>query len=117
VVAQRNRATPRQLLRFGPYRALENGLPIDATGDLRGTDIDGPFNGPIELAHRLAGSEQARQCMMNQWFRYAMARGESERDGCALTKVYQSFAASGYNVRELVMTLVTSDTFRLRRAH
>jgi len=54
---------------------------------------------------------------MNQWFRYAMARGESERDGCALTKVYQSFAASGYNVRELVMTLVTSDTFRLRRAH
>jgi hypothetical protein len=102
---------------IGAFRAMENNVPIDASGQLVGTDVDGAFTGAVELAHRLASSDQVRECLMTQWFRYAFARGPSQQDQCALDQVYANFKASNYNLRELVLSLVSSDAFRLKRAH
>ncbi len=100
----------------GAYRTLENGAAIDASGQLVNTDVDGPFTGAVELAGRLATSDQVRDCMMQQWFQYTLSRGASSQDKCALAQIYASFQASNFNVRELVFALVASDAFRLKRA-
>src|SRR6185436_7298218 len=35
---------------MGVWRTSENGKPVDAAGELVGTDVDGPFTGAVELS-------------------------------------------------------------------
>jgi len=101
---------------LGRERSEENGIPIDATGELTGTrDIDGPFEGPVELAHKLASSEQVSECMSIQLFRYAMGRAENSGDACAIVELNRRFEESDHNLRELLLSAVRSDAFLNRQ--
>jgi hypothetical protein len=99
---------------IGAFRELENGLPVDQSGEVVGTDVAGTFDGAVELAHKLAQSEQVRECVATQWFRYSLGRLEGEADACTLGELRQSFADSDYDVRELMLALVQTDAFRYR---
>ncbi|MDI1480939.1 DUF1592 domain-containing protein [Polyangium sp. y55x31] len=102
---------------IGLYRDTDQGLPIDDSGELVDTrGIDGPFEGVVELGQRLAQSEEARQCVATQWFRFAYGRVEGEDDRCSMSEIQQAFAASGFNVKELLVALTQTDAFRYRRA-
>ena len=100
----------------GRWRTTENDKPIDATGVLVGTnEADGPFDGPRELADRLLQSEEVRQCVARQWFRYAYGRTESkEADACTLTQIDAQFEESGNDLRELLIDLTQTDAFMYR---
>ncbi|KYF94002.1 hypothetical protein BE18_09530, partial [Sorangium cellulosum] len=100
---------------LGRWRDAENGIPVDASGELTQTDIDGPFDGAVELAHRLAQSEQVRACVVKQWFRFGYGRAEQSEDGCSLAQATRAFEASGYNIRALLVALTQTDAFRYRR--
>jgi hypothetical protein len=101
---------------IGRYRATENGLEIDASGEfIASLDIDGPFDGAVELANRLAGSEQVKSCVVAQWFRFGYGRVETEADSCSITQVEEAFAAANYDIKELVIALTMTDAFRYRR--
>ena len=103
---------------IGKWRAEDHGLPVDASGELaqtRDPAIEGPFDGAVELAGRLAESDQVRQCVVTQWFRFGYGRGEGEEDQCTLDEVNQAFAASGYNIKELLVALTQTDAFNYRR--
>ncbi|MDI1446947.1 DUF1592 domain-containing protein [Polyangium sp. 6x1] len=102
---------------IGLYRDTDQGLPVDDSGELVDTrGIDGPFEGVVELGQRLAQSEEARQCVATQWFRFAYGRVEGEDDRCSMSEIQQAFAASGFNVKELLVALTQTDAFRYRRA-
>jgi hypothetical protein len=101
---------------IGRYRSSENGLAIDAHGEI--TRIDGTtrtFNGAVELAHVLAESPAVRRCTARQWFRFALGRAETPADTCSLERLDERFANSGFDIRELLLALVTSDAFRYAR--
>lgn len=101
---------------LGRYRETEWGRPIDATGYLIDTlDIDGEFDGAVELARRLAGSQQVRDCVATQWFRFAYGRAETDADECSMQKVRATFADSGYDIKELLIALTQTEAFRYRR--
>ncbi|MEM9489899.1 MAG: DUF1592 domain-containing protein, partial [Myxococcota bacterium] len=101
---------------IGRYRDTEWGLTIDARGEIIGTsDADGPFDGAVELAHRLGDSQQVRDCVTTQWFRYAYGRTETAEDTCSMDTIRQSFAASGHDIKELIVALTQTDAFRYRR--
>jgi len=100
----------------GRWRDLEGGRPVDATGHILGTDVEGDVNGAIELTQKLAQSEQVRQCVALNWFRFANGRGETEQDVCSTQRVNQRFADSGGNLRELVLTMTQTDAFLYRMA-
>jgi hypothetical protein len=99
---------------IGQFRTVENGQPIDASGLLSATDIDGSFSGVVDLAHRLSQSAEVRSCMVTQWFRYAYGRGETADDKSSLSELGQHFAQSGFKLRELVLALVQTDAFLYR---
>jgi hypothetical protein len=103
---------------LGRYRRTDGGVTIDATGELvdAGADLAGSFVGVVELGQKLANSRTVADCAANQWFRFALGRIESPDDACSLKALHEGFAASNYNVRELVTTLVLSDAFRHVRA-
>lgn len=100
---------------LGRWRDLDNGEPVDASGELLGTDVDGPFDGAIELSNRLAASDQAHDCVVAQVYRYALGRGTTAADLCSLDDLRAQFAAASGDVRALLLAVVTSDAFRTRK--
>jgi hypothetical protein len=101
---------------LGKFRTTENNVKIDDSGELIGTDVDGSFKGPVELAKKLTASPQVQQCVTKQWFRYALGRVETDLDTCTLDAVYEKFKKSEFRLPDLLMALVESDGFRIRRA-
>lgn len=95
----------------GRYRELEDGLPIDTTGQLVATDVDGPLNGVAELGVRLAQSAQVEACIGRQWLRFALGRSETPEDACTLAELNAAFAASGGDLRAFAKAIVQSDAF------
>jgi hypothetical protein len=104
---------------FGRYRTEENGLPVDESGEVVGTEdleLDGPYNGAIELANRLATSSRVRDCLATSFYRFAMGRTETDADQCSLDQVKQRFSDSHGAFNELLVAVTLSDAFRYRAA-
>jgi hypothetical protein len=99
----------------GHYRTMENGKLIDASGQVLQSDITDSFNGAVDLAHKLAGSDQVRACVTTSWFRYAYGRAETTDDACTLAGVNKQFADSAYNLKALLRSLSQTDAFLYRR--
>jgi hypothetical protein len=98
----------------GRFRSVEgeNELPIDASGTLLGTDVDGErFESAADLGHLVVRSRQAQECFAQHWFRYANRRLELSADGCAINRVHRAFSESDFDVRELIVATTLTDTF------
>jgi hypothetical protein len=101
----------------GVWRDYDHGLPVDATGAvLDAADVDGRFDGAIQLADRLGSSEVVRDCVATQWFRYGYGRGEAPEDACTLGEIQRAFADAHYDVEALLVALTQTDAFRYRKA-
>ena len=102
---------------IGQYRTTENGATIDLSGRIVGSTgmaLDGNFTGVKELATKLADSDQVRDCVATQWFRYSAGRTEEVPDGCSLTTLQDAFGASGGDLTELVVAMTQTDAFWYR---
>lgn len=95
----------------GRYRTEDNTLPVDATGDLVGTDVDGPYDGAIELSADLASSRAVSDCVAQSWVRYAVGRRAASEDACLIELAETSLAEHGGDMRELLVDIVTSPDF------
>lgn len=100
----------------GRFRAEENGRLIDDTGEIIASDVDGAFAGAVDLAYKLAQSEQVGNCAVTQMFRYTQGRKETSEDMCTMTSLYQDFAASGGSFKELLIAITQTDAFMYRAA-
>ena len=99
---------------IGAFRTMDGTGAVDATGEIfsAGADLDGKFDGAVELANRLANSTEVSNCMVNQWFRYSMGRMETTNDACSIQGVRDAFTSSGGNIRELLSRVALSPAFR-----
>jgi hypothetical protein len=58
----------------GQFVTQVNGVAADPSGELSGTDVDGPFADIVELSQRLGRSQTAKQCLAKQMLTYAFGR-------------------------------------------
>lgn len=100
----------------GAFRLVENGRAIDAHGELTRFDGGFRFEGAEPLGQWLAQSSDVRRCVATQWFRFTMGRAETAGDRCTLDAMTRTLELTDGDVREALLTLVTSDTFRLAGA-
>jgi hypothetical protein len=108
---------------IGNFRTVDGGQPVNATGNISQSDVDGAFNGIIELGQKLAGSALVSQCVTRQWFRFTMSRYEqtgdapatANIDGCSMKSIYDAFQAAGLSLNALPQALVATDAFTYRR--
>jgi len=101
----------------GQYREKENGQALDVTGEILGANdpqLTGGFNGAAELAAKLANSEQVRNCMATQFFRFASGRSEAAADACSLSSMNQAFDTANGDVIELIVATTQTDAFWFR---
>jgi hypothetical protein len=100
----------------GQWRDQQNGKDIDATGDVVATeDIDGTYDGAVELSYALADSYQVQECVTSQWFRFAYNRTVTPEDSCSIEQLNQVFADSGYDIKTLLVALTQTNAFLYRR--
>ncbi len=97
----------------GAFRTEERGLPVDSTGWISGTDVDGPVDDAVELSNRLAESDQVRECMTMHWFEFAEGRVATPEDNCRLCALHQQVREANGDVREMMVSLVTAPEFVL----
>ena len=99
----------------GRMRTTKNGIAVDTSGELLHTDVDAKFAGPVDLANKLAVSQQVEDCAVTQWFRYGYGRDDSgDADACNRSVLAKRFADSGHDVRELFFALTQTDAFMYR---
>lgn len=96
----------------GQWRDTENNLPIDATGDITGSDVSGPFDGAVQLSQKLAQSQQVKDCLVKTWFRFAQGRAVSEADNANLAILSASFAQSQFRIQDLMVAITQTNAFR-----
>lgn len=100
----------------GRFRETENGVPIDAAGQVLLDGENVSFDDGVELSHAIADSETGPLCYATQWFRYANMRQETPDDQCTLEGLHTAWEASGYDVQELLVALTQTASFRYRAA-
>ena len=103
---------------LGRYRETELGMSVDASGEILGAgDANGTVTGAVELAGRLASSRQVEGCVADHYLRYALGRSLVGRgDTCQVDALRQRLEASGGDLSELVIGIVTSPNFVYRTA-
>jgi uncharacterized protein YjdB len=106
----------------GQYRATENGRPIDATGIVLGLETytegeQNSFSNLGDLSQLVANSPNASQCVARQYYRFTTGKREVAEDECALNTFLDGYKASGYNLKTMLLNIVKSPGFTVRRAN
>jgi hypothetical protein len=100
---------------LGAWRTSEAGKPVDSTGYFAlSKDLDGPFDGVGELAQRLSGSGEVRECIVANVVGFVQGP-EVAGDACVMTKLRPAFEAAKHDLRELLIAVVGTDGFQYRR--
>jgi hypothetical protein len=99
----------------GRWRDNDAGKPVDASGMLRGTDVDGPIDGVPSLAAKLIESPRVASCAAKQWFRYAFGRSEeTSGDLCTVAALADALEGPKGDFRQMVRATVRMAQFRNR---
>jgi hypothetical protein len=93
----------------GGYRLTENGATIDATGGLDGFE----FDGAIGLGEALRQNLELPRCLVQRVYSYATGGPPEIEARPTLNYFNEEFAAQGYQLRDLLRTIVLSKAFSL----
>jgi hypothetical protein len=99
---------------IGRYRTTDNGQPVDASGSLQLGTKTVKFKDAVELMPALAATDEVRSCVATQWMRYLLRREETKGDMPSFEGVQKAFRDSSFDMRELLVAIVSSDAFMRR---
>jgi hypothetical protein len=102
----------------GRWRETEKEKPVDTTGAITYTgdaSLDQDITNVREMMERLAESDLVRQSFIRHVFRYWMGRNELLSDSQTLIAMDKAYIESGGSFKELLVTLLTSDSFLYRK--
>jgi hypothetical protein len=96
----------------GKYRTTDNGLPVDAHGEIDGSDFT--FNGVHELNDYLAKKPEVQQCMVRFMSYFAYGATGWADDGCTLDAITSEAAASNWSIRSVLTAITHAPHFTTR---
>jgi hypothetical protein len=82
-----------------------------------GSDMSGTFMNGADMITQLAGAKQVDECFALQQLRYSLGRVETDADACSAQQIYQAFSSGQFNLKQVLLAVVTSDSFRYRAAN
>jgi Protein of unknown function (DUF1592)/Protein of unknown function (DUF1588)/Protein of unknown function (DUF1587)/Protein of unknown function (DUF1585)/Protein of unknown function (DUF1595)/Planctomycete cytochrome C len=98
---------------IGAWRGRDGKHAIDPSGVLPGGQA---FKGPAELRSILKGRQDAfARCLTEKLLTFALGRGMERSDRCYTEEIAQNVARTGYKFSSLVLEIVKSEPFQLRR--
>ncbi len=95
----------------GRVKPQKHELELDTSASILGIPDSG-FSTAKELGNLLARDATCQKCVVRQWFRFVFGRRETDRDAADLDRVFEDFRRAGFRFQDMMISLVTSDTFR-----
>lgn len=92
---------------IGRYRTTDNGLPVDPSSTFDGH----PVADARALGIAASQSVAVAQCLVQKYYSYAVGHQLRDVDGSVLNALAKTFTSSGFKLRDLMLTVVTSDAF------
>ncbi len=92
---------------IGAFREEENGVTIDASGELDGVSYDGP----VGVGEALHDHPELGPCLVRTLFRYSVGRDATPDEWPLLDFLGERFEESEFRVADLVREIVLSDGF------
>jgi hypothetical protein len=99
---------------LGAYRTIDNGKPVNSASSFTIDGVEKKFADAVELSNILAQSAEVRGCFVMQLARFALLRADTTADQYSLNTAYSAFTNGGNSVKELLVGLAKSRTFRYR---
>jgi Protein of unknown function (DUF1592)/Protein of unknown function (DUF1588)/Protein of unknown function (DUF1595)/Protein of unknown function (DUF1587)/Protein of unknown function (DUF1585) len=96
----------------GRYRTMENGLPVDATGMIHGSEVS--FKGMGELNKYLSTNDNVRQCMVRFMSYFAYGATGWADDGCTLDAINAEAQKSNWSIRSVLTAITHAPHFTTR---
>lgn len=98
---------------IGQFRELDDGVPIDATGQLPGGK---EFRGPEGLQNLILADNYDAfvRCFVQKLFTFALGRGPTDRDECIIDSIARDAVSQNKPVSKIIEDLVTSEPFQYR---
>ena len=105
-------------LTYGAHLPLYKSLPVNPKGVLDSTGdpkLDGDVKDSFDLIDRLAQSPKTRQAIISHAFRFFMGRNENLSESKTLIDAEKAYLASHGSFDEVIVSLLTSDSFIFRK--
>lgn len=97
----------------GALQSQENGVPIDASGEIIGTVYsNGPYANMQDLGLMFANSLDVKLCFSKHILSYVLSR--SDVDQCLVRKTTKTMLENGSDLRKALIETLTSTYFRQR---
>ncbi|MCH2173907.1 DUF1592 domain-containing protein [Myxococcota bacterium] len=93
---------------IGRYRKLENGVPIDTSGDVSGE----AFSDTRDLGQVLHDHPAVSACLVEKLYRYGVGRDTVMSERHLLRYLEDRFEDSGYRLHALLRLITLSEAFR-----
>lgn len=97
---------------IGKFRTAENDAPIDVSGDFDGAN----FDNPAELGQAFADNELVSACLVQNMYRYAVGREQTNPERRLLRHLEDTFINNGHTLTGLMRNIATSEAFRTATA-
>lgn len=94
---------------LGGWRATDNGLVIDASGELDAV----VFANAAELGGALAEHPAVATCVVRNLYRYAVGHVEQPDESDIILKMNEAMTDAGYDLRQAVVALAQSEAFTI----
>jgi hypothetical protein len=106
---------------IGAWRTEDNGIPVDVSGVFTGPIAEpdggvGPsFVGAVQLASTVAADPRYVPCVAQNVLSYSLGRAIQPSDTPYIAQITTAPQSGQIGVRDLVLNVVSNDTFRMRR--
>ena len=77
---------------------------------------DAKFDNAVDMVKALAASPEVHECFARQVYRFSLGRIESSADQCAIQNYARVFTENSFDLRELLVAVVSSPAFAVRSA-
>ncbi|MBC8070620.1 MAG: DUF1592 domain-containing protein [Deltaproteobacteria bacterium] len=94
---------------IGAYRTTDNGFAIDSSGNVDGL---GEFADAADLALLIRDDPRLHRCLVDQVYTQALGFPQTPDQLSPLDTIDEEFAASEYNLKQLLVELTASPVFR-----
>ncbi|MEM9865295.1 MAG: DUF1592 domain-containing protein [Myxococcota bacterium] len=100
---------------IGAEQLVENGVPVDTLTTFGFEDgSQATVDGGVELSEAVAENPAAHRCYASNLLEFAFGRPVAGGDAPLIFRMAEGSRTGGFTVRDLIVELVTSRTFRLR---
>jgi hypothetical protein len=98
----------------GAWRDTDAGQPVDASGTFRFDSGEVAFKNGVDFSKAIATSKEARDCFAKQFLEYSLRRPVLDSEQGSIKAIGDAFAASGYDLKELLVATAKTRAFTYR---